>query len=189
MLHNTHGSDMERSFQRSQTMTTITTHDGIEIFYKDWGPTSRDRNSVKQSFPNGRHTDYAVPLVTCYRVFRPPSGNPLRSDEECHGRGPNSARCKIAVLSRRKSPRAAVNDCYHTHIFDDLRRGVGREGRLALVPEYRQPANASAAGTLGVFHSGGRRRHRSPRRPADPAGSADTGRQGCRLRGLHRPTT
>src|SRR5947208_5364578 len=29
---------MERSLQRSQTMTTITTHDGVESLYKDWGP-------------------------------------------------------------------------------------------------------------------------------------------------------
>src|SRR5574338_764198 len=29
---------MGRSLQGSHTMTTVTTHDGVDIFYKDWGP-------------------------------------------------------------------------------------------------------------------------------------------------------
>src|SRR5262249_53638075 len=85
--------------------------------------------------------------------------------------------------------RSAINDCYLTHIFDDLRFGVGREGWLALVGECRRSADTSAAGTLGVFHCGGRCSHRSARGPADPARPADAGRQGCRMCGLHRPTT
>src|SRR5262249_39772669 len=109
--------------------------------------------------------------------------------EEYHGCGRNRKQYQIALQSRRKSPRAAINYCYHTHIFDDLRFGVGREGQLALVGECRQSTNTGAAGTLGVFHCGGRCSHRSARGPADPTRPADTGRQGRRMCGLHRPTT
>src|SRR5215470_2968120 len=109
--------------------------------------------------------------------------------EEYHGRARARNQYQIALQCRRKSPRAAINDCYLTHIFDDLRFGAGREGQLALVGQCRHSTNPGAARTLGVFHPRGRRSHRSARRPADPAGPADTGGQGCRMCGLHRPAT
>jgi non-heme chloroperoxidase len=38
MLDDRHGSTLSRPLHRSQIMTTVTTQDGVEIFYKDWGP-------------------------------------------------------------------------------------------------------------------------------------------------------
>ena len=120
------------------TAALIRTTSPSRSIYRWATRAKRGRNSVKQSFLNGRHADYGKSVgnvLSGVRTAHP--GNPLRSVEECHGRGTNSARCKIAVLSRRKSPRAATNDCDHTDNFDDLRRGIGWKGGC---PGPRMPA-------------------------------------------------
>src|SRR6516165_10997218 len=71
--------------------------------------------------------------------------------EEYHGRARARNQYQIALYCRRKSPRAAINDCYLTHIFDDLRFGVGREGQLALVGECRHSTNPGAPGPWVYF--------------------------------------
>src|SRR5262249_62257159 len=84
--------------------------------------------------------------------------------------------------------RAPPDPRHHLGLFGALRPRVGREGRLALGTDGRIATDNGASGTVGVFHRAGSCRRRSTCRPADPAGPADTGRQGCGLRGLHRPT-
>src|ERR1700740_1781259 len=137
---------MERLLQRRPTMATITTHDGVEIFYKDWGPKDAQPIVFHHGWPLSSDDWDAQMLffvANGYRVVAHDRRGHGRSSQVGDGHDMDHYAADAAAVAEHLDLRDAIH-VGHSTGGGEAGPGVGRPRPAARRAAARRPGTSPA---------------------------------------------